>query len=332
MSRQAPPSRDEVLAYFGSLSNWGRWGADDELGTLNLITPAHRVHAAGLVREGVVVPLGMDLDPDEPDPLKRGTRIELEPITYAMGRMTAAREVLTLTPHGSLTHIDSLAHIGWDGRFYNGFTADEVLGPRGVQRLSVHQAKDGIVTRGVLLDIAAVRGVDWLEDGDGIYPEDLLAAEELQGVRVGEGDVLLARTGYLRRALPDHDASADTSHTDSHYGGVGYHVSTLPLLHERGVAVIGSDALNDMNPSGYALDGPATPDKFDKLDTEVASLAFPVHAVALSAMGAWLLDHVVLEQLTETCRRLGRWDFLLAMEPLRMVGSSGSHVNPLALF
>jgi kynurenine formamidase len=241
-----------------------------------------------------------------------------------MGRMTAAREVLTLIPHGSLTHIDSLAHIGWDGRFYNGFTKDEVFGPHGVRRLSVHQARAGIVTRGVLLDVAAARGVEWIEDGDGIYPEDILAAEELQGVRVGEGDVLLARTGYLSRAL-DHGE-------DSHYGGVGYHVSTLPLLHERGVAVLGSDALNDMNPSGYAMEGPATPDAFDKLDIDVASLAFPVHAVALSAMGAWLLDHVVLDELAQTCRRLGRWEFLLTMEPLRMVGSTGSHVNPLAVF
>lgn len=323
MSRTSPPSRDAVLSYFRDLSNWGRWGAEDEIGTLNLITPEHRVRAAALVREGCVVPLGMDLDASAPDPLKRGTRIELEPITYAMGRMSAAREVLTLIPHGSLTHLDSLGHIGWDGQFYNGFRAEEVLGPAGVRRLSIHQAKNGIVTRGVLLDIAGVRGVEWLEDGDGIYPEDVLAAEERQGVRLEPGDALLARTGYLSRALHAEDP---------HYGGVGYHVSTLPLLHERGVALIGSDALNDMNPSGYALDGPARPDVFDQLDLEIASLAFPVHAVALSAMGAWLLDHVVLDELAETCRRLDRWEFLLTVEPLRMVGSTGSHVNPLAVF
>jgi kynurenine formamidase len=324
MSRQSPPSSDEVLAYFDSLSNRGRWGDDDELGTLNLIRPEHRVTAARLVRDGVVVPLGMDLDPGEPDPLDRGTEIALEPITYTMGRMTAARERFTLIAHGSLTHIDSLAHIGWDGEFYNGNAVSDVLGPAGVRKLSVAAARGGIVTRGVLLDIAAARRLNWIEDGDGIYPEDILAAEEQQGVRVGEGDVLVCRTGYLARAL--HQP------TDSHYGGVGYHVSTLPLLHERGVAVIGSDALNDMNPSGYALDGPATPDQFDKLDSAVASLAFPVHAVALAAMGAWLLDHVEVEELAATCRRLDRWEFLLSIEPLRMVGSTGSHVNPLAVF
>lgn len=324
MSKRSAPTRDEVLAYFGSLSNRGRWGVDDEMGTLNLITPEHRVTAARLVSEGTVVPLGMDLDPQFPDPLGRGTEVALEPITYAMGRMTAVRERFTLVAHGSLTHIDSLAHIGWDGTFYNGFSKDEVLGPVGVRRLDVAAARGGIVTRGVLLDIASVRGVDWIENGDGIYPEDILAAEEAEGVRLGSGDVLYCRTGYLARAL-DHEA-------DVHYGGVGYHVSCLPLLHERGVAVIASDALNDMNPSGYATDGPATPDQFDKLDVDIASLAFPVHAVALSVMGAWLLDHVQLEELAVTCRRLQRWEFMTSIEPLRLVGSTGSHVNPLAIF
>jgi kynurenine formamidase len=318
------PSKAEVLEYFSTLSNWGRWGAEDELGTLNLIRPEHRLAAAALIREGIVIPLGMDLDPGEPDPLARGTVIGLEPTTYSLGRMFSAREKLTLTPHGSLTHLDSLAHIGWDGAFYNGYSTDQVRGPAGVKRLSVHNAREGIVGRGVLLDIAAARGVDWLENGDGIFPDDILAAEEREGVRLGEGDVLICRTGYLKRAL--------SGEADAHYGGVGFHVSCLPLLRERDVAVIASDALNDMNPSGYALDGPATPDKFDKLDDDIASLAFPVHAVALVAMGAWLLDHVEVEELARACAERSRWEFFLSIEPLRFVGSSGSHVNPLAIF
>jgi kynurenine formamidase len=325
MSRSNPPSREEILGYFSDLSNWGRWGDEDQLGTLNLITPELRRRAAALITEGVVVPLGMDLDPGAPDPLSRGTQVRLEPIRYAMGRMTAARERLTLTPHGSLTHLDSPAHIAWDGSIYNGWTTAAAFGPSGVTRLSVHQARAGIVTRGVLLDIAAVRGADSLEDGDGVFPEDLLAAEERQGIRVAEGDVLIVRTGYLTRALRSDG-------NDDHYGGVGYHASALPLLHERGVAVIASDALNDMNPSGYAFDGPATPAAFDRLDVETASLAFPVHAIALTAMGAWLLDHVEVEELALTCRHLGRWEFFVSVEPLRMVGSTGSHVNPLAIF
>lgn len=324
MSTETVPSRDEVLGWFSALSNKGRWGDDDELGTLNLINAGTRAAAASLVADGTVVALGMDLDPGDPDPLGRGTEIDLEPITYSMGRMFSARERLTLTPHGSLTHLDSPAHIGWDGAFYNGFTLDQVRGVKGVKRLSVHNAREGILGRGVLLDIAGVRGVEWLENGDGIFPDDILAAEERQGVRLREGDLLLCRTGYLARALK-HDA-------DPHYGGVGYHVSCLPLLHERGVAVIGSDALNDMNPSGYAFDGPATPDRFDALDIEAASLSFPVHALALSAMGAWLLDHVDLEDLVGACRQRSRWEFMLVIVPLRMVGSTGSHVNPLAVF
>lgn len=324
MTRSTPPSRHEVLSYFQALSNRGRWGDEDQLGTLNLIGPEHRVAAARLITEGIVVPLGMDIDPQDPDPLRRGTEVSIEPITYSMGRMTAARERFTLVAHGSLTHLDSLAHIGWDGEFYNGNAVADVLGPIGVRSLSVAAARGGIVTRGVLLDIAAARGREWIDNGDGIFPEDILAAEERQGVALQEGDVVICRTGYLARAL-SHEA-------DAHYGGVGYHVSCLPLLHERGVAVIASDALNDMNPSGYATAEPATPDMFDKLDVETASLAFPVHAVALAAMGAWLLDHVEVEELAATCRRLDRWAFFLSIEPLRLVGSTGSHVNPLAVF
>jgi len=188
MSRIPPPTREEVLDYFSTLSNWGRWGKDDQLGTLNLITAEHRLRAASLVREGLVIPLGMDLDPGEPDPLQRGAEVALTPMRYAMGRMTAARERLTLTPHGSLTHLDSPAHIAWDGHLYNGFSTAEAFGDHGVNRLSVHQARAGVVTRGVLLDVAAVRGVDALEEGDGIYPEDLLAAEQLRGAHRGQGD------------------------------------------------------------------------------------------------------------------------------------------------
>jgi kynurenine formamidase len=319
-----PPSRDEVLGYFDSLSNWGRWGADDELGTLNLIQPEHRVRAARLVREGTVVPLGMDLDPSEPDPLRRGTQVHLEPTRYGMGRMHSARERVTLTPHGSLTHLDAPSHIGWDGHFYNGVEIASVAGEAGMSRLSVLGARGGIVTRGVLLDVAAARGVAWLEDGDGIHPEDLLEAERRQGVRLDVGDVLVARTGYLARV----GASAD----DASYAGVGFHVSCLPLLHERGIAVLASDALNDMNPSGYAHEGPLTPAEFQTSDDDSASLAFPVHAVALTAMGLWLLDHVEVEELREVCERLSRWEFMLTVEPLRLAGSTGSPVNPLAIF
>jgi kynurenine formamidase len=324
MSRVRPPSADRVLRYFDELSNHGRWGEDDELGTLNHITPQARVAAARLVEHGLVVPLGMDLDPAEPDPLHRGTEVALEPIRYQMGRMTAARERFTLVAHGSLTHLDSPAHIGWDGRFYNGRSVDDTLGPAGAATMSVAAARHGIVGRGVLLDIAAARGTTWLDDGDGIYPEDILEAERRQGVTLRRGDIVVCRTGYLARMA--------AGGADDHYAGVGYHVSCLPLLHEREVAVIASDALNDMNPSGYALAEPATPAMFEHLDVATASLAFPVHAVALAAMGAWLLDHVEVEELAATCLRLGRWEFLLTIEPLRLRGATGSHVNPLAIF
>jgi kynurenine formamidase len=326
ISAQVSPTRDEVLSFFESLSNWGRWGKDDELGTLNLITPEVRLAATKLVTDGEVVPLGMDLDADNPDPLGRGTKMTRETDIHKAGtRMQGVREWIGMMPHGSATHVDAPSHFGFGGVMYNGFSASEVTPEGGAKRLSVHNARDGVVTRGVLLDIAGARGVDWLDPGEGVMPEDLEKAEQAQGVRVGSGDFLIVRTGYLRRAEEAGPVGDDAN---------GYHAACLPWLKERDVAVIASDALNDMQPSPYGPDRVLSPDRDDlsSVDPELLDLLFPVHAVSLVAMGAWLVDNVVVESLLETCKRFDRWEFLIAMIPLRLVGSSGCQVNPLAIF
>lgn len=318
--RRTEPGAEEVLSYFETLSNWGRWGADDRRGTLNLITPEKVVEASRLVERGVVVPLGRDLDPAAGDPLERGTELSLETTSYEIGRVQAFRERVGLMSHGSPTHIDAPNHMAWDGRWYNDapVAGADGLGP------AMEQARGGIVTRGVLLDIAGARGQNWMEEGDGIYREDLEAAEREQGVEVRPGDLLLARTGYLERI----DAHPDTVTP----GSIGYHASCLPWLRERDVAVIGSDALNDMNPSGFGTDQPVTPEEYGTRPADQLDLAFPVHAVVLAAMGAWLLDNVWLAGLREACLREGRWEFFVAFDPLLVVGASGSPVNPLAIF
>jgi len=268
----------------------------------------------------------MDLDPDDLDPLGRGTEMTRETHIHHPGpRVQGVREEIGMSPHGSPTHIDAPSHFAWDEKMYNGFPASAVTPKGGASRLSVHNAKDGAVTRGVLLDIAGVRGVDWLEPGEGTYPEDLDAAEERQGVRVGEGDFLIIRTGYLRRVAAEGPGDERAN---------GYHAACLPWLHERGVAVIASDALNDIQPSGYGPDRVLNPavDDLTGFDTSLLDLLYPVHAVALVAMGAWLVDNVVVEELRATCERLGRWEFFISMEPLRLVGATGSQVNPLAVF
>ena len=318
------PSRDEVLSFFESLSNWGRWGEDDQLGTLNLVTPEKRIAAAGLVREGVAVSCAWDIDtvPQRDQMagapqrymLSTGQGLDdphrvLPPGVTGHQRGAAAAEFLGLAYHGySVTHVDGLSHIFWDGRMYNGQPAEKVTSLFGATHHGITALKDGVVARGVLLDVAASRGGRWLEPGEGVFPEDLDAAEERQGVTVGEGDVVLLRTGYgarKREQGPD-DVGA--------VGRAGWHAACLPWLHARGVAMIGADTAQDVMPSGYE------------------GLRHPVHSVGIVAMGLWLVDNCDLEELWRTCVRFGRSEFLFVLAPLRWVGATGSPANPLAVF
>ena len=312
------PDEERVRAWFEELSNWGRWGPDDERGTLNHVTPAIRAAAAGLVRAGETVSCAWDIDtgprPDLPfgaphrfmlatgeglaDPDRVGGPVE--------GGGTA--EYIGMVFHGyAVTHVDGLSHMHWRGRMYNDVPASAVTAAGGATRLAVTGLADGLVTRGVLLDVAAARGGTWLDPGQGVLPEDLEAAEAAQGVRVGTGDVVLLRTGYGRR-LREHGPDPV-----GEVGRAGWHAACLPWLHEREVAAIGADTAQDVMPSGY-------------------SMRHPVHHVGIVAMGLWLIDNCDLEPLVAACRRLGRWTFLFTLAPLRVTGGTGSPVNPLATF
>jgi kynurenine formamidase len=322
------PSGDEVLGYFDTLSNWGRWGADDEIGTLNLITPTTIAAAAALVRDGVAVSCARQLDMVSNDPISQPhryftltgeglsdpDRVPKIPGGLAHPRWNCAQEYIGLIYHGSApTHIDALSHMFWDGQMYNGRPAALVAGG-GATAHAVDAAPHGINTRGVLLDIPAARGVDWLEPGDGVSPADLGAAEARQGVTVGEGDAVLLRTGHTRRArhlFPDRAAEGDWYPEQA-----GWSASCLPWLHERGAALIAADNMQDQKPSGY----------------EEQNLEVPVHVIALVAMGLWLLDNCDLEQLAAECEKRSRWEFFLSVSPLRMPGATGSPVNPIAIF
>lgn len=305
-----PPPEDEVLSWFDELSNWGRWGPDDELGTLNLITPEVRKRAVATVTEGTTVscswevatgPLGFEGAVSAVD-LSRDSKAR---IGWSLEHITG------LTFHGyALTHLDALCHIFWDGHMYNGRPTSLVSEATGAEELAITDAGGGIVTRGVLLDVARVRGVPWLEPGEGAYPEDLDAAEAMQGVNVEPGDGVLLRTGYgrwrheTRRVSPMEEGITQP----------GWQAACLPWLRERGVSFIGADTANDVSPSGYS------------------AIALPVHVIGLVAMGLWLVDNWDLEELAATCERLSRWEFLLTVNPLRLSGLTGSAVNPIATF
>jgi kynurenine formamidase len=314
------PSEEVVLGWFDKLSNWGRWGEDDRLGTVNHITPAHRVGAAGLVREGLSVSCSWDIRTG-PQPgatvesqrymLSTGLGLAEEGRRGLMGegRAGGAQEFIGMVFHGlDVTHLDSLAHIFWDGKLYGGKPASMVSDRQGALAHDVLALSQGIATRGVLLDIARLRGVDVLDADDHVFPEDLEAAEQAAGVRVGPGDVLLMRTGESgarRQAGRNYNANKPRS---------GFQAACMPWLHERGVAVLGSDVAQDPTPTGYRAVG------------------MPIHMVGIVAMGLWLIDNCQLEDLAEACGRLERWEFQFALAPIRFQGVTGSPVNPLAIF
>ena len=315
MATQNIPSEAEVLAYFDSLSNWGRWGNDDQLGTLNLVTDAKRAQAAALVQHGITVgcarPLSTNPAADVALPalhfMMQSGETHCLPHAGEHSERQISTDFIGMGFHGlTITHIDALCHVFWKGKMYNGRSADLVTTSRGALAAGIEVLKDGIVTRGVLLDITKVRGKAWLEAGEGVFPEDLEAAEQAQGVRVEEGDALCLRLGWYKRREQAGAVSREI-------GRPGLHAATLPWLRERGVSVIVADASQDVNPSGYA------------------NLDIPVHQVGLVAMGLWLIDAAQFDDLVPHCERLNRWDFMFTVAPLNFPGVTGSPVTPLAM-
>ncbi len=311
------PSEAQVRGYLESLSNWGRWGSEDELGTVNLITPARRQAAARLVSAGVSVtcarPITTDITADTTvQPLRfmvdSGEGRDTVSPERARQRRGAA-EFIGMVFHGyTITHVDAPSHYFWEGRLYNGRSCNAITSREGATVNSVEVLRDGVVSRGVLLDVAAVKGVRWLGPGVGVMPDDLEAAEKAAGVRVESGDILLVRTGYYGRRLAEGPVNPMQA------GNPALHPACCPWLRERGVAMIGTDTHNDVTPLPYPSMGNA------------------FHVVCLVAMGLWLIDNANLEDLARTAARLGRWEFLLTVAPLRLANVTGSPVNPIAVF
>jgi len=225
-------------------------------------------------------------------------------------RFDAVTEYIGIAAHGSNTHIDALAHYSWDGSNYNGFPERDTTSRFGAKSFSIHHAVHGFVTRGVLLDIAALRGVAWLERGHAVTPAELEAAEERQGVRAGTGDALLIRTGNVEAILSEGPDAIGPAARQA-----GLHASCLPYLRERDIAILGNDGIQDAQPSGFGVD-----------------LMRPIHTVGLVALGLWLLDNMELAELARECRDRNRWAFFFAALPWRMKGVTSSACNPIAVF
>jgi len=298
---------------FEEVKNWGKWGADDERGALNYITAKKSAAAAALVHDGESVSCSLEFPTkpgvDNPQPAQHMMVIAGDACTSVeIPGMEAAMDYIGVAFHGaSVSHIDALCHVFVKKKMYNGFDASEVKST-GAFRNTIMAAKDGIASRGVLLDIPRLRGVDWLELGERILPEELEAAEKAQGVRVEEGDLLLVATG--------RDARRSSQGGWSFRKGLaGLDGRCVPWLHERRIAVLGCDGVSDAIPNGTAENWP-----------------MPIHQCCLVAMGVHLLDNLRLDQLAAACAERKRWEFLLTVSPLRVARGTGSPVNPIAIF
>lgn len=294
------------------LSNWGRWGPNDQRGTLNLITAEKTRQAASLVQVGETVTLQhfvteeKALDSQTFGPTKHWMS-RLDPVT---GEPSFALDEIQFSLHdGMLSHLDALCHYRSevDGEYiiYNGYPQN--LTATGCEDLAIDRMGTSYVTRGILVDIPLMRGVDWLEPSTPIYVSDLEAWEEFAGVKVSSGDALFIRTGRWTK----RDVEGPW-----HYGqgGAGLHASVLPWLRERDVAILISDAVNDVQPSG------------------VAGINRPIHQLTQVNLGLPIVDNGYLKDVAEVAARLQRWEFLTAIQINPIKGGTASPFNALAAF
>jgi kynurenine formamidase len=299
------PDQETVERWLRELSNWGRWGKDDQRGTLNLITESKRREAAKLVRDGVTVSLAHETMTVEADDNHNPYGHEL--VMHGGGKGSWAVDRVSVLFHGyAHSHLDALCHMFHEDKMYNGFSRSEV-DAQGCRKLSIESAKEGIFTRGVLIDIPKLKGLPWLEPGTAIYAEDFEAWERHAGVRVESGDVLLVRTGrWARRAAK---GPWDVSRISA-----GLHASSVRWLKERDVAMIGTDVAGDVFPSG------------------VEGLTHPVHLQILVGLGMSIFDNLDLEALSREAEQRRRYAFLFTAAPLPLAGGTGSPLNPIAVF
>ena len=300
-SGPGPHNQAEFNALFEEVKNWGRWGPDDELGTANLITNQKRRQALALPTRGVTVSLSHNPmpneAPDNPDSAFNHTMAE-----------TLRSDTIEFSYHGyGVSHIDALCHFLHNGLMYNGVPADASSVEGGCSKLGIQNLKNGILTRGVLLDIPRLKGVSYLEPGTAIYTEDIEAWLDQVGVTVAPGDVLFLRTGrWARRAeLGPWQLSGNSA---------GVHASVIRWIKEQDVALFGSDSATDVQPSG--VDG----------------VALPMHTLLIAALGTNIFDNLDLELLAETAAAENRWSFMLAAGPIPVAGGTGSPLNVMAVF
>jgi kynurenine formamidase len=297
---RAPRNAAEFDELFKQVSNWGRWGKDDQLGSVNLITAAKRKQALALAKTGVSVSLAHN-------PLTERAEDNSNPFEHTMLRGNSM-DRYAVSYHGyAHSHIDALCHILYKDQTYNGYPRAEVNTEKGCTKLGIDNLKQGIVSRGILIDAPRLKGVEYLEPGTPLYAEDVEAWEKKAGVKIGAGDVVLLRTGRWSRRAKLGPWNVGQS-------AAGFHASIAPWFKTRGVAIVGSDVAEDVLPS------------------RVEGVALPLHTLLITAMGVNLLDNQDLEAVAETAAKLNRWEFMIMVAPVPVTGGTGFPVNALATF
>src|SRR3984893_5831496 len=309
-TRKTMTTEEDFMRATKELSNWGRWGKDDELGAANFITPAKRKQAAALVKEGIAISMAHDIFQEEV--IDGRGHLERKVVSARPGG-ASDQYAFVGTYHGSIySHLDAVnCHQMKDGKGDNGRTLEDGPPADGCPKGGIIALKDGVVTRGVLFDATLLPGrapKGWLEPGTAVHREDLEALEKLEHVKVSEGDVILLYTGrWKRRAAVGPWKTSE--------GVAGYHADVAYFLKDRGVSFIGADEYNDLSPT-----------------TLPEAIGLPIHRMALVALGVDIFDNLDFERVVETARRLNRYEFMFSAAPLRIDKGMGSPLNPLAIF
>ena len=315
MAKQNRPliSAGEFDRLFESLKNWGRWGKDDEKGTLNYITPEKIAAATALVKTGRSVSMSLPIDktagPDNAHPAIHYMAATHD-IDIGSDNQGFATDFLGMQFHGDChTHLDALCHISYKGLLYNGIPACKVTST-GAGCLDVTAMAEGVIGRGVLIDVPRFRGVKWLEPGEEVTAEEIEAIEKAQNVRLQEGDIMLFRTGQYRRRLEKGPWNVGVEGE----GRAGLDPYSMTLLHERRIAAF--------LPEG---DGETVPSRVQGQNS-------PIHVLQIAAMGMLCADSLQLEELAAVCDEENRFECMVAIAPLRLPGGTGCPFNPIAVF
>jgi kynurenine formamidase len=313
--------REAVAEASKKLSNWGRWGKDDQIGTLNHVTPEDIVNAAGLIRTGKVFALGIPLDKTGPQNGLFGGRFNPIHQMLATGtdaiagqqdwnNLRYADDTLVLCVQGA-THWDALGHIFYEDKAYNGHDA-KLIDSRGLGVLGIEHSKDKMVGRGVLLDVARHRGVDWLKDGESISNDELDKVAKDQNVDIRKGDFVIVRTGQMERCLKEGDWGG-------YAGGdaPGVKFENCYWCQDKEIAAICSDTWGvEVRPN--ECKGPNEPNQ-------------PWHWVVIPAMGLCMGEMFYLKELATDCAEDGVYEFFFCGPPLIITGGTGSPLNPQAI-